>query len=572
MKCLIAFALSLSMFFVTNNSAKAATTIVSHSYSFSPSCGTAFFNVNTTGCTSSSTLSVFYGDGTDDVFTDSCTWSGSTGANYFNHTYATSGSYTVKILTYNGAVAQDSVSFAIYINYCRQLPVSVYNDFNSNCEFNYSLDRMIYSPTILQVDSFGIPIDTISLLYNTQYSVYGPPSTVYSFRVLRPAIGMAVTCPPTGVVNSVVPPLGTSATEQRIGFECVTTTDYDLRFTAAFRPAIAGGAANTAHVVVHNTNCDGTPTPAVLKFEYSSKYSFSDVSPSSLTYTVTGTSVSVNVGTVTPTAPKLLIIKLNPVLPLTVGDTVNTRFSVTPIVGDVNPTNNVLVRCDTVVGAYDPNQKSVTPPGPISAGEHLEYLLEFENQGNDTAYNIHILDTLSDYLDINTLQVVGSTHAVSLIKYLDAGKNVLKFDFADIRLPDSSHHDYCRGSVAFSINAKSTLALGTVIPNRVGIYFDTNPAIMTNTVYSNLPFPAGVGNIRLSAVELYPNPVSNLLHIGTDGQYSTLTIYNIVGQVVTTMAILKGTTAIDVHSYMPGIYYATLRGVKGTKTVKFEKQ
>ncbi len=569
MRHLITFCLALLSLAVFSNRASASTSITSHSYYFSASCGTVYFYVGTAGCTTSDSLMAYFGDGSNDIFVDSCT--GSVGMVNFAHTYTTSGSYTVKLVAYSGSIAQDSVIFTVNVNFCRQLPISVYNDLNSNCIHDIT-DANVNAPTIIKVDSAGTPIDTVSMLYGMYYTVYGPPGTVYTFRVLTPPAGMAATCPSTGIVTSTVPPVGVAATLQEIGYECVTTADYDLSLSASFRPAIAGGGANVGSAVIYNSNCAGTPTPAVLKFEYSPKYSFGFITPSTLTYTVTGTSVSVSLGTITPTSPKLVNIKLIPVLPLTLGDTANTRFSVTPVTGDVLPANNVVVRCDTVIGAYDPNQKSVTPSGPISAGEHLEYLLEFENQGNDTAYNIHILDTLSDYLDINTLQVLGSTHAVSLIKYVGAGKNILKFDFADIRLPDSSHHDYCRGSVAFSINAKSTLALGTVIPNRVGIYFDTNPAIMTNTVYSNIPLPTGIVNTRLSAVTLYPNPVSNLLHIGTDGQYSTLTIYNILGQMVTTMAIQKGNTDIDVHSFQPGIYYATLRGTNGTKTIKFEKQ
>ncbi len=569
MKHLITFWLALLSLSVFSTRAGASTSITSHSYYFSASCGTVFFYIGTAGCTTSDSLMAYFGDGTDDIFVDSC--SGSIGMVNFTHTYLSSGSYTVKLVAYSGTLPEDSVTFTVNINFCRQLPISVYNDLNSNCTHDVT-DANVNAPSIIKVDSAGTPIDTVSMLYGMYYTAYGPPGTVYTFRVLTPPAGMVATCPSSGIVTSTVPAVGVAATLQQIGYECVTTADYDLSLSASFRPAIAGGGANVASVVVYNSNCAGTPTPAVLKFEYSTKYSFGYVTPATLAYTVTGTSVSVSLGTITPTSPSLVNIKLIPVLPLTLGDTANTRFSVTPVTGDVVPTNNVIVRCDTVIGAYDPNQKSVTPPGPISAGQHLEYLLEFENQGNDTAYNIHILDTLSDYLDINTLQMVGSTHAVSLIRYIGGGKNILKFDFSDIRLPDSSHHDYCRGSVAFSINAKSTLALGTVIPNRVGIYFDTNPAIMTNTVYSNIPFPAGVANTRLSAVELYPNPVSNLLHISTDGQYSTLTIYNIVGQVVSTMAIQKSTTAIDVQSYRPGMYYATLRGVNGTKTVKFEKQ
>lgn len=569
MRSLITFCIVLlSLFF--SSGARAATTITSHAEFIGATCGTVYFYVYTAGCSSSNSVRAYYGDGGSGTFVDSCSFG--TGMANFSHTYSSSGTYTVKLVAINSGIAEDSVTFSLTVNFCRQLPVTVYNDVNSNCICEPGTDLSLHNPTILAVDSAGVPIDTISTLHSIWYTAYGPVGTVYGFRVLTAPSGMTNTCPSSGIVYSTVPPTGTAATEQFLGFECISTTAYDLSLSATFSPAIAGSGANKATIVIYNTNCAGTATPAILKFDYSPKYTFGTIYPSTYSYTVTGTSVSVNVGTVSPSSARILSIKLTPVVTLSLGDTVNSRFSVAPTSGDIDTANNVVIRCDTVRAAYDPNQKSVTPSGNISAGTRLEYLLEFENQGNDTAYNIHILDTLSDYLDVNSIQMKGSTHSVSLIKYVNAGKTILKFDFADIRLPDSSHHDYCRGSVAFSINAKSTLALGTVIPNRVGIYFDTNPVIMTNTVFSKIPLPTGLVDSKLTRVELYPNPVTDILHIATDGNYNSLTIYNMMGQVVASKAVDKGAVNIDVRSLVPGIYYTTLKGADASKSIKFQKQ
>jgi len=60
--------------------------------------------------------------------------------------------------------------------------------------------------------------------------------------------------------------------------------------------------------------------------------------------------------------------------------------------------------------------------------------------------------------------------------------NLLKFDFQDIFLPDSTtNFEGSQGYVMYAIRADSTIAEGTLIENTADIYFDLNPPIITNT-------------------------------------------------------------------------------------------
>jgi hypothetical protein len=486
------------------------------------------------------------------------------------HNYATTGSFSIKIVLYTPTDAVDSVIFSQSVQYCRNLPIGAYLDANGNCVRDGS-EPYITVPLLVKVDSAGVPIDTISMLSGAYYQAFGAVGTAYSFTMLSPPGGLALVCPTSGILNFTIAASGIMIPTQYYALQCGSTTTFDLGVSATFRPAIAGGGANKASIVVGNSSCSATP--AQLKFEFSPKYTFGSLFPSTMSHTVTGTTVLVDVGSVSNASPVSLVIALTPVAALTLGDTVNTKYTVTPITGDAYPANNVVIRCDTVRAAYDPNAKSVTPTGAITAGTRLEYMLQFENDGNDTAYNIHILDTLSGYLDVNTLQLITSTHAVNVLSYTKWGNNILKFDFPDIRLPDSSHHDYCRGAVVFSINAKTTLSPGTTISNRVGIFFDTNPVVMTNTVYSSIPLPTSVNNMQMMPVELYPNPVKDVLNVRIpDGAYSKATIYNVLGQAVSTHEAHSGTQSLDVQALSPGIYYLSLKGAAGSRAIKFEKQ
>lgn len=547
-----------------------AQTLSTTSFVGDTTCGVTNVSIVVTGCTSGLTVKTWYGDGTNSTHPITC--SGSTGYAMFSHSYAASGTYTVKNVLYSGSMPIDSITLIHVFHYCSNMPIGSYIDMNMNCVYDAG-DNNVYYSGLLRVDSAGYPIDTISIYNGVTYPGYGPPGTIYAFRVLSAPPALTATCPASGIIYDTIPysTLDTIPT-RRFGYQCSSVSGFDLSIAASFTPALAGSGANKASFSVFNANC--TATTATVKFEFSPKYTFGTIYPATTSYTVSGTSVTFDAGTVSAYVPKNFQIKLTPVTALTVGDTVNTKFTVSPISGDTNPSNNIVVRCDTVRGSYDPNHKSVTPTGYITGGTELEYMLEFENDGTDTAYNIHILDTLSNHLDINTFKGGLSSHSVHFIKLHNGSSNILKFDFPDIMLPDTTHHpvEQCRGMVTFSIKAKSPLAPGTTIANRVGIYFDTNPAVMTNTVYSAVPFPTGLQNNKVMQVELYPNPVNNKFTLKTDGNEYKATLYNITGQVISTYNIMKTETSISTEQLTPGIYYVVLKGTTGSKAIKFEKQ
>src|SRR5262249_2164744 len=120
------------------------------------------------------------------------------------------------------------------------------------------------------------------------------------------------------------------------------------------------------------------------------------------------------------------------------GDTVNSTDAVTPIAGDIHPLDNSYIHSDTIRSSYDPNEMSITPSGFVSSGTTLTYSIEFENTGNDTAHNVYVLDTLSNSLNVQSAALVASSDNIIFSKTFNGINWVLKFDFPDINLPDSS--------------------------------------------------------------------------------------------------------------------------------------
>lgn len=200
------------------------------------------------------------------------------------------------------------------------------------------------------------------------------------------------------------------------------------------------------------------------------------------------------------------------------GDTLTSILTVHEL-DSLGSSNIIYSNTDTLdqilVCAYDPNDKSVTPKGIgnegyIAQNQELEYLIRFQNTGNDTAITVTVRDQLDADLDWNTLFPIASSHTFQ-VHIAQNGEVVFKFE--NIFLPDSAT-DFLgsQGFVKFTIKPKANLSPNTPIYNAGHIYFDYNPAVITNIV--------------LNTIECYgtPQPIINYnfpyLESGVSGNYS----------------------------------------------------
>ena len=144
----------------------------------------------------------------------------------------------------------------------------------------------------------------------------------------------------------------------------------------------------------------------------------------------------------------------------------------------------IVLRC-----AIDPNDKLVFPNRQDEGGnsftqfdEQLEYTIRFQNTGNDTAFTVVILDTLSSLLDANSIQSLSSSHDFVLNVFDDS---IVEFRFENILLPDSTTNEPAsNGFVQFLISSVDNIGEGDVVENDAAIFFDFNRPIITNSVVS----------------------------------------------------------------------------------------
>jgi len=485
-----------------------------------------------------------------------------------SHSYLNSGIYTIKQVLYNGTTPIDSLIKSCPFRFCNDIHVNFYYDANNNCVKDIN-EPYVFQPFRTEIDSNGIPVDTISSLSGLYYRAYGGSGDVYKIKVLSAPAGFNVTCPSTSVFFDTLTTTYTEKTFQ-FGMSLDTTSGHDLQVFTSFRAGVHhfGGS-----VIVDNTMSPNTVS--MLTVQLGPKYPNITAYPvPSFTSGTTATWI-INLSNVV-TAPVHINLDCEKSSGpyYTPGDTTNSDYRIDPIAGDLHPADNTCIRIDTIKSGYDPNYIDVSPEGYITAGTNLTYSIGFENTGNDTAHNIYIMDTLSGYLDLSSLRMIAASAYMDISKISIGGQTILKFDFPNIMLPDSSHHNQCSGLVIYAINTLPGLAPGTVIPAHAGIYFDDNDVVNTNTV-TDIIQATGTLNIHNTGkdnIQLYPNPATDELTIKTNqNTYTSLTIANTLGQLMLQQPLNTTQTTISLKTLPSGIYYISLKGENGYVVRKFVK-
>lgn len=147
------------------------------------------------------------------------------------------------------------------------------------------------------------------------------------------------------------------------------------------------------------------------------------------------------------------------------------------------------IDCRENTAAYDPNDKQAVPTGYgtahyVEPNTPLTYTIRFQNTGNDTAFTVVLRDTLSAWLDPETVRPGASSHPYA---WDLGGTGHLTFTFENILLPDTATNlDASQGFVQYTIWPKDSVPLESVVLNRAGIYFDFNPPIITNQTLHTL--------------------------------------------------------------------------------------
>ena len=250
--------------------------------------------------------------------------------------------------------------------------------------------------------------------------------------------------------------------------------------------------------------------------------------------------------------------------------------------GNSNPA--IAIDCQQNIFAYDPNDKTAQPEGYgaqhyIEKNTPLAYRIRFQNTGNDTAFTVVLKDTLSPHLDLTSLQMGASSHP-----YIwDLNNNILTIRFNNIMLPDSNTNEPAsNGFVRYTIDQVADLALETRIENTAHIYFDYNPAIVTNTTFHTIGeqfYSVRLINVatheeQLETTEyrIFPNPTKDLITIQEDHNATfDLQLLNLNGQLLQGYKNLNGQYQFSLADYPMGTYILKVQDKAQVKTYKIVK-
>lgn len=291
----------------------------------------------------------------------------------------------------------------------------------------------------------------------------------------------------------------------------------------------------------------------------------------------TSNTLTWNLGLLQPQITSTMQIQFLVPTTAALGYPVTTSATISPIAGDQVPVDNVSNIINFVTGPYDPNYKEVNIDTlwNVSNPGYLTYTIHFQNIGNDAAWNVLLLDTLSQYLDLPTMEIVSTSHQPMDWRFVNG--NVAEFKFENIMLPDSASDPIgsC-GFVKFRIKYRSTLPLYESIFNFADIYFDYNPPIRTNTASTIYTINTTSNEfIQDDEIQLFPNPTTSsfvIKNINISSKNSKIRILDINGREVMSAVVQNSNLMqMDVSKLAPGVYIVEINDLNEIKKLRLIK-
>ncbi|AWI24586.1 DUF7619 domain-containing protein [Flavobacterium pallidum] len=269
-----------------------------------------------------------------------------------------------------------------------------------------------------------------------------------------------------------------------------------------------------------------------------------------------------------------VVMNVPPLPVVNINDMLSNAVSISGAAADVNLPDNTATVTQAVSASFDPNDKTESHGGIVDIAElnndgYLFYTIRFQNTGTAIAKNIRLEDTLDSQLDANSLRMVSASHPY----VLEGSGNHLTWHFDNIGLsPEIADADASHGYVTFKVRPKTGFAVADVISNTAGIYFDSNPAIETNTVQTEISAFLGIQTFDLSNIHVYPNPANTMVYVSlqhTAENLGQVALYDVLGNTVKKVeANHNGSLSIDISGLAKGVYLLEVSTMSHSRLIK----
>ncbi|MES2760684.1 MAG: T9SS type A sorting domain-containing protein [Bacteroidota bacterium] len=470
-----------------------------------------------------------------------------------------SGIYTVAVFdaSLNCLTLSDTVHFDN--SNCGTLSGNVFIDSNGDCIKNAG-DNGLYSIQVIANPGSRLAFTN----YNGDYYFYNLPFGTYSITANTSTINMQATCSTntlTATLNSGTP----NSINHNFVRVYIPPTQPDLNVSAYSNGIVPGFICTVNYYLSNNNNFSAS---GVYKVTLPPAFIPNITQVSVATYTISGDTVMWNFNNITTAYNPPFFVKFTTPLTTPLGSLFVTCIWAQPTATDINYANNTTCYSRYVTGSFDPNDKTVSPAGvgpngDIAATEtELTYLIRFQNTGNGPAVNIVVKDTLSPNVDINTFEMLGSSHNYD-IDVMNG--NVLRWKFNNIMLPDSnSNEPGSHGYIHYRIKRNNNNAPGTQIKNTAYIYFDFNEPVVTNTAINTIETITGIQSQSIANDQwlVYPNPSTGLLNvinnnIAPDTKLK-IEVLNSFGQLILEESAIANHTTLDMGHFSNGVYFVKI--------------
>jgi hypothetical protein len=451
-----------------------------------------------------------------------------------------------------------------------KINLAAFVDSNNNGTQDSGEANFSYGSFVIQQNNAG-PISNINSPFGS-YTIYDANSTnTYDFSYSLNSEYTPYYSAGTTSFNDVNIALGSGT--QTLYFPITLVNAYnDVSVSIVPVSAPRSGFTYVNKIVYKNLGI--APASGTISFTKDSNVTITSVSQSGIINNTGG--FTFDFANLAPYETRFINVTMSvPVIPIVnINDPLTNLVNASVSNGDIETTNNSFSNTQIVVAAYDPNDKMESHGSEIqfnqfSVNDYLYYTIRFQNEGTANAINVRIEDLLDARIDETSLRMISASHNYVMERI--ANQIIWKFDY--INLPSAlSNEELSIGYVFFKIKLKPGFAIGDIIPNTAEIYFDTNPAIITNTFTTEFVTALNTLSFDHDAFMIYPNPASSHIQIklqSNSQNINSIQIFDVLGKIINTISDYDSNEVqVNTSNLSKGIYMIEVTTDTGSKQVK----
>jgi uncharacterized repeat protein (TIGR01451 family) len=443
------------------------------------------------------------------------------------------------------------------------------NGIQDGTEKNFTQGKFQY-----QLNS-GVMHDVISS-FGTLYLYETNPANIYNISYVLPDNG----CPSqytltTSSYTNLSVTEGSGVLTYNFPITTVPCSDlavFVTNYSAAPRPGFI-----YQNYVTYSNYGNQTIASGTINFNKDTALKITAISQAGTTLTTNG--FSFNFTNLLPNETRKILVSMQvPTIPtIALGNLLTNSATITIPVGDAIPENNSSSISQTIIGSWDPNDIVESHGEKIlhssfTTNDYLTYTIQFENTGTASAINIKVNNILNTKLDESSIKMVASSSSY----VLDRVGKTLNWNFDGINLPPSiANTTTGKGYIVFQVKPKAGYAISDIIPSVANIYFDFNPAIVTNTWKTEFTTTLATNQFENADFVVYPNPTKNKVNIALKNNLHTIDaviVNDILGKTMLTKNVKNQNTEVDLSNFSNGVYFVKVKANGNEKIVKLIKE